>query len=79
MSRLLENSEQFRNNLLAKNSHTPSNEYDAGNPNALSDGDEKGKGLFNGNIGSISDIQARNTQLASNKFTMDRPYDASQA
>jgi hypothetical protein len=42
--------------LLAKNIYDKSFQYSSINPNALSDGDEKGKGEFGGSIGSKTDI-----------------------
>lgn len=75
MSRLLENSEQYRNPLLAKNIFTGDDEYNVGNSRALSDGDEHGKGETN-TIGSATDIAKRNQLEAKNIYTKNKPYDA---
>lgn len=79
MSRLLDNSKEFRDKLLAKNFHSKENEYQIGNTRALSDGDEKGKGEFNGSVGSSTDIQKRKELLAKNRFGKNNEYDISNA
>lgn len=79
MSRLLENSKEYREQLLAKNFHSKENEYQIGNTRALSDGDEKGKGENNGSVGSATDIQKRNELIAKNKFSRNNEYDISNA
>lgn len=79
MSRLLENSKEYREQLLAKNFHSKENEYQIGNTRALSDGDEKGKGENNGSVGSATDIQKRNELIAKNRFSRNNEYDISKA
>lgn len=78
MSRLLDNSDQYRDPLIAKNFFTNNDEYNIGNSRALSDGDEHGKGETN-TIGSITDITKRNQLEAKNLYTKNVPYDSSNA
>lgn len=78
MSRLLDNSDQYRDPLIAKNNFTNSDEYNVGHSRALSDGDEHGKGETN-TIGSVIDISKRQELEAKNKYTLNDPYDASNA
>ena len=77
-SKLLTNGKDFRDCSLAKNSdlYTTGNEYCAGVPNAISDGDNSGKGLNNGSIGSAKDIEMRNCLLAKNSdlYTVGNEY-----
>lgn len=82
MSRLLENSEQYRKKEFARNSSTlftPNDPYNVAHPNALSDGDEKGKGENNKSVGGLTDIQKREESAARNTYNKNRPYDASRA
>lgn len=76
-------SEQLRNiaqqeregKLIPINEYKPeSSEYSATHPNALSDGDEKGKGLKETTIGSETDIQTRKTLRVINQFSEFKPY-----
>ena len=78
MSRLLDNSDQYRNPLLARNEFTNNDEYQVGHANALSDGDEHGKGETD-TIGSATDIKKRAQLEAKNIFTINDPYDSSKA
>lgn len=70
-------SEGFRNRELVRNKYKTTNEYRANHPNALSDGDELGKGENNGSIGSATDIRQRTIAEARNTFTKNNPYDIS--
>ena len=79
MSRLLDNSEQFREPLISKNTFTSEDEYDSGNSRALADGDAHGKGEVNGIVGNIDDIRQRNILQAKNLYNRNREYDASNA
>jgi hypothetical protein len=54
--------------------YNKSNEYSSINKNALSDGDEKGKGEKNNSIGSITDIKTRNEVVGKNKFGTAKKY-----
>mgnify|MGYP006280617889 CR=1 FL=1 len=77
MSRLLENSEQFRKQQIARNNYTKNDEYSGTHPDALSDGDELGKGEKNGSIGSQTDIQKRKELKTKNRYSYDKPYNDS--
>jgi hypothetical protein len=80
MSRLLENSKDFREREFARNTSTlynPNDPYGNAHPNALSDGDEKGKGENSGSIGGLTDIQKRQEGSARNMYNKNRPYDDS--
>lgn len=79
MSRLLDNSKAFRDVLLAKNSFNVNDEYVSGHKNALSDGDEKGKGEKDGSIGSATDISKRVELSAKNLYNSNDEYNASKA
>ena len=54
-------SEQFRKESLTRNSYNEKNLYNSQNFNALSNGDEKGKGQIGDSdkVGSTTDIQNR--------------------
>ena len=43
-------------------------------PNAMSDGDEKGKGEVDGKVGSSIDIQTRTDVVARNKYNGSKGY-----
>jgi len=79
MSRLEEVNAPLRNKELAKNPYSSNVPYSAGHPDALSTGDEQGKGENNGSIGSSTDIKTRETLLAKNKFTPNKEYNDSTA
>jgi hypothetical protein len=74
MSRLEDTSVGFRKEEIARNTYDQNKPYDAGNPDALSTGDEPGKGEFNGSIGSASDIKARKILIAKNEFNQNKEY-----
>jgi hypothetical protein len=60
--------------LIPINEYKPvSSEYGANHKNALSDGDEKGKGET-GTIGNKTDIITRNTLKNVNQYTDSNPY-----
>ncbi len=79
MSRLLDNSAQYRDALIVKNDYKPSDEYTSGHADALSDGDNKGMGEKNGSVGTITDIKTRETLLVKNKFNKNKEYNSSVA
>ena len=64
----------YRKEHITKNLYATSNEYSDNNKNALSDGDEKGKGENNGSIGSSVDIQNRIANTVKNKFSPSNEY-----
>jgi hypothetical protein len=72
--RLTKIAEAQRNALLAKNDYNTSKEYSAVNKDALSDGDEKGKGELNGSIGSVTDKAEKTKLVVKNPFTPDNQY-----
>lgn len=74
MSRLEDMGVAFRKEEIAKNDYNSNKPYDQGNPNALSTGDEAGKGEFNGEIGNATDIKTRKILTAKNKFTPNKEY-----
>lgn len=78
MSRLLDNSDQYRDPLIAKNTFTPNDDYNIAHQNALSDGDDQGKGETD-TIGSATDIRKRNQLEAKNLYTKNDPYDSTKA
>lgn len=60
--------------LIPINEYKPtSSEYGAGHPNALSDGDEKGKGETQ-TVGSKTDISTRVALKVINQYTDLKPY-----
>ncbi len=79
MSRLETVSKEFRDKNLAKNSYSNNDDYGVSHPNAVSDGDNKGKGENNGSVGSATDIEARSKSLTKNKFSPNKPYDSASA
>ena len=58
----------FRQEALARNNYQGTKTYDSNHPNAMSDGDERGKGDNNGSIGSSTDINLRVDALGRNKY-----------
>ena len=79
MSRLEDSSVAFRKILVAKNNFNGNKPYVAGHPDALSTGDEDGKGEVNGSVGGLTDIKTRKTLVAKNKYNSNRTYNASTA
>ena len=69
-----------RAKLIPKNNYTNKNEYSAVNPDALADGDEKGKGtggdldIHNLSAGAIQDVRERNSELITNLYQQNKPY-----
>lgn len=59
---------------LSRNEYSDENVYGLTHPNALSDGDVKGKGLNNGSIGSSVDISQRKQSISRNKFNLNNIY-----
>lgn len=79
MSRLEEISKQYRKREVTRNDYDNNDQYAGTHPDALSDGDELGKGEKNGSIGSKTDIEQRKLAQAKNKYNLNRPYDDSTA
>ena len=67
-----------RKSLIVKNDYKTVNPYSAVNPDALSDGDESGKGtcifLDTVNGGSSIDIVERKNEIKVNEYQPDKPY-----
>lgn len=74
MSRLSENSKVYRETLLSKNAYNNNSEYNVGHKNALSDGDEHGRGEKAGSIGTSTDIAKRTELLSKNMYNKNKPY-----
>jgi hypothetical protein len=79
MSRLEEMSKQYREEQISRNDYDKNDEYSGTHPDALSDGDELGKGEKNDSVGSKTDIEQRNLQKARNKYNFNKPYNDSTA
>lgn len=67
-----------RSKLIPKNDYKPTNEYSQTNPDAISDGDEFGKGtgqfLDTANGGSSVDIIERVNEIKINEYQVNKPY-----
>lgn len=66
--------EKYRKEVLGVNSYNDKNFYSSVNKNALSDGDLKGKGDVDGQIGSSVDIQNRIDNMSRNRFNNTNEY-----
>jgi len=74
MSRLEDISLPFRKDAIAKNDYDLNDPYNQGHADALSTGDEDGKGELNGEVGGATDIKTRKNLIAKNKFNQNREY-----
>ena len=69
-----------RTKLIPKNDYETTNKYSSVNPNALADGDNRGKGtggdldVHNKNAGAIQDIAERTSLIVGNEFKPSTPY-----
>lgn len=69
-----------RQKLIPKNDYKTSNQYSATNPDAIADGDTKGKGtgnfldVNNDKAGAIQDIIERKSEIVINRYKKDSPY-----
>lgn len=79
MSNLEKISVQYRKPLIAKNSFDKNDEYTVAHDDALSTGDEPGKGEKGGLIGSATDIKTRKILLVKNKWKTGYMYNATNA
>jgi hypothetical protein len=70
--------EEQRKKLIPKNDYKEANKYSATNPDALSDGDEFGKGtgvfLDTANGGSSVDTVERINEIKINEYQREKPY-----
>jgi hypothetical protein len=73
---LLNDSTQFRDRELKRNPYGKNSDYNASHPNALSTGDDKGKGERNGSIGSATDILSRSRAIKFNKYSVNSAYES---
>jgi hypothetical protein len=66
--------------LFPKNDYKTTNQYSSVNPDALADGDSKGKGtggdldVYNQGAGAIQDILERKSEIVVNTFKPNAPY-----
>jgi hypothetical protein len=79
MSRLEIISKPFRDSAVVKNDYDKNDEYVQSHQDALSTGDELGKGENNGDVGGITDIKTRKSLMVKNKYKCGYVYDASTA
>lgn len=74
MSKLDEINREFREKLMTKNGYNVNGEYVVAHKNALSDGDEWGKGELNGSVGGQTDIIKRTTLMSKNMYNKNNEY-----
>lgn len=79
MSRLEEINKIFREAQVNKNTYGFNDEYRSEHPNALSDGDEFGKGENSGQVGNSTDIRMRKSLMAKNKYSFNNEYNQGNA
>lgn len=79
MSKLEIISQPFRDAAITKNDYDKNDEYVASHADALSDGDELGKGEKQGSVGGLTDIKTRKALIAKNKYNSGYIYDSSTA
>lgn len=79
MSRLLENSDEYRQRNKSRNDYTPEDYYNTGHENALSDGDEKGRGQVNNQVGTSTDIRKREELATKSMYNKNNPYNINNA
>jgi hypothetical protein len=70
--------DQERKKLIPKNDYKTTNEYSSTNKDAMSDGDDKGRGtgvfLDTVNGGTKTDQLKRKSEIVINKYKADNPY-----
>jgi len=74
MSRLEDVSLPYRKQNVARNEFDNNDQYNVGHADALSTGDENGKGEVNGQVGGATDIKTREHSVARNKYNKNREY-----
>ena len=75
MSRLEDISLSFRKQNLVRNSYDPNKPYNVSHKNAISDGDELGKGEdSSGQVGGATDIKVRSVLMTKNNYNKNREY-----
>lgn len=73
-TKLDEFSRPFFERNVARNKFSEIEQYSENHPDALSDGDELGKGEFNGSIGGRTDILTREKNTARNFYSPKNQY-----
>lgn len=68
--------DQQRKAALARNEYDVDGAYSSTNKNALSDGDEKGKGDVDGSVGSVTDINIRKDNMGRNVYGGENEYNS---
>ena len=69
-----------RKKLITKNDYTVSNQYSSTNPDAVADGDEKGRGtgnfldVYNQVAGTKTDTIERKNEIKVNEYQPNKPY-----
>ena len=69
-----------RAKLFPKNDYSTANLYSSVNPDALADGDDKGRGTgifldrYNQNIGTKTDVIERKSEIKINEYQVNKPY-----
>lgn len=72
--------EAERAKLFPKNEYNTGNQYSQTNPNAMADGDERGRGtggdldVLNADAGTLTDRIERINEIKINKFNSSKPY-----
>jgi len=78
MSRLENISKVFREQNIVRNDYKEGDYYSVSHPDALSTGDEAGKGETT-TIGSLTDIKTREKLVVKNIYTKNNEYNSSNA
>lgn len=77
-NKLTEVAEQIRKQQIARNDYQLAKQYGSTSPDAISDGDDKGKGtgvfLDTSRGGSSVDIIERKNEIKINQYQADKPY-----
>ena len=81
MSRLETSGAEIRKKLLSGNIYNANKEYNSSHKNAISDGDEKGKGEVGGSVGGKTDIETINKLKSKGRgvYSNGSEYNASNA
>lgn len=73
--------DQERKKLFTKNDYKETvDEYSSTNPDALANGDSKGRGtgifldVYNNEVGTIEDVMERKNEIKINKYNSSKPY-----
>jgi hypothetical protein len=72
--------EQERKKLFPKNDYNYGNQYSQTNPDAIADGDSKGRGtgvfldVYNQGIGTKEDVLERKLEIKINKYNQNKTY-----